>query len=54
MNETNKLERYITLGWKGLLGTDILAYSIHSEVTKKIKCCEYSPRGRIYNTLYFA
>jgi hypothetical protein len=29
MNGPNKLQRYITLGWKGLLVTNALAYSAH-------------------------
>jgi hypothetical protein len=30
MNWVNKLERYITPGWKVLLGTNTLAYGAHS------------------------
>jgi hypothetical protein len=38
-----KLECYKTLGRKGLPGTNTLAYWSDSLVTKKMKCCEYTP-----------
>jgi hypothetical protein len=31
---------YVTLGWKGLPKTNTLAYWAHSQVVKKMKCCE--------------
>ena len=37
----NKLERYITFGRKVLPVTNTLAYWANTQVTKKIKCCEY-------------
>ncbi len=40
----NKLECCITLGCKGLLEKDTLAYWTHSRVTKKMKC-EHDPRS---------
>ncbi len=36
---------YITLGWRGLQGTNTLAYWVNSWVIKKMKCCEYGPRS---------
>jgi hypothetical protein len=39
-NESNKLECYITLGWKGLTVTNTLAFKVHSSVTKNMKCFE--------------
>ncbi len=38
MNEPNKLECYITLGWKVLPGKNTLAYFAHLHVLKKMKC----------------
>jgi hypothetical protein len=38
MNETNKLECHITLGWKRWLGTNTLAYKGHLQVMNKMKC----------------
>ncbi len=32
-------------GWKGLPGTNTLAYFARSKVTKKIKCCKICPRS---------
>jgi len=45
LNGSNKLDHYITLDWtwKGLPRTNTLAYRAHSQVTKKMKCCEYGP-----------
>jgi hypothetical protein len=48
----NKLECYITSGWKGLQGTNALAYSAHSKVTKKMKFSEYNPWGHILSTSF--
>ncbi len=42
-NVSNKLECYITLGWRGLIGTHTRAYWAHSYITKKINCFEYGP-----------
>jgi hypothetical protein len=35
MTGPNKLERYVTLGWKGMPVTHALAYLAHSLVMKK-------------------
>ncbi len=40
----NKLECYIALWWKGLAGTNTLAYWAHYWVAK-MKCCNYDPRS---------
>jgi hypothetical protein len=45
INQPNKLECYIKLGWKGLPATNALAYWACSKVIMKMKCCEYSPRS---------
>ncbi len=45
MNGTNSIKCIITLGWKGLPGTNTAAYWDHSKVMKKINCCEYSTRN---------
>ncbi len=45
----NKLECYRPLGYKGLLLTNTLAYSVKSDVKKKMKCCENSPYDCINN-----
>jgi ABC-type lipoprotein release transport system permease subunit len=37
MNGPNKLECYITLGWKGLLGTNALAYWARLNVKNYLK-----------------
>jgi hypothetical protein len=42
-NWPNKLECCITLGWKGLPGTNTLAYCALLQVTNKIKFREYGP-----------
>ncbi len=44
----------ITLGLKGLLLTNTLAYWTHPQVTKKTKFCEYSPScvSHIHNTSF--
>jgi hypothetical protein len=34
-------------------GRNTLAYWASSQVTIKIKCCEYGPRDRIHNTIFF-
>ncbi len=43
---TGDLIANIRLGRKGLPRTNTLDYWAHSKDTKKIKCCEYSPRCR--------
>ncbi len=40
-----KLECYITLGWKGFPVTNTIAYWDYSQARKKMKCCEYNPNG---------
>jgi hypothetical protein len=45
MNLPNKLDCCITLSWKGLPVTNKLTYFAYSNVTMKMKCCEYGPRG---------
>ncbi len=40
------------LGWNWFQGTNTLAYLSHSEVTKKMKCCEYGPR-HLFFILFF-
>jgi hypothetical protein len=55
---SNKLECFITAGWKGLLGTNTLAYSW---VTKKMKgpwfwsseTFEPPDQGIIYNKTFY-
>ncbi len=49
-NECNKLEFYIIFGWKFFQGTNAQAYFAHSEVLKKMKCCEYSPKDCFHKT----
>jgi hypothetical protein len=54
-NGPNKLEYYITPGWKSLLLTNTLAYSANLYVTKKMQCCEYGPicpHSELMFTLY--
>jgi hypothetical protein len=51
-NELNKLKCYIQQGHKGLPGTTTPAYWAHSEVTKKMKCCAYSPRT-VFTKLWY-
>ncbi len=41
INWPNRLDCYITLGWKVFPGTNTLAYWAHSY---KKKCCEYNPK----------
>jgi hypothetical protein len=41
-----------TIGWKGLSGTNTLAYWAHSKVTKKMKCCEYGTRVHIHKASF--
>jgi hypothetical protein len=50
-NGPNKLECYITLGWKGLPRKNTLADFTHSQVMKKMKCFEYGPRS--HSSQYF-
>jgi hypothetical protein len=45
MKWPNGLNWYITPGWKGVPGTNMLSYWGHSLVKKKMKCCDYSYRG---------
>jgi hypothetical protein len=64
MNGAKKLERNITLGCQCLKGTNTLVFRAYSQVTKKMKCCEYDPwsqflfnaqfnfLGHIHNTLF--
>jgi hypothetical protein len=40
-NRPNKLECYITLGWKGLLPDNTIAYWANLYIMQKIKCSEY-------------
>jgi hypothetical protein len=40
MNGLDKLECSITLCWKGLIGTNALAYWAHLYFAKKMKCCK--------------
>ncbi len=56
MNGPNKLEFYIELDWKGLPGTDILAYQADLQVTKKMNCCEYDlrPLGWYSHNYFYA
>ncbi len=37
----SKLERYVTQGWKGLPFADTQAYWVHSQVMRKMGCCDY-------------
>jgi hypothetical protein len=50
MCRPNKLEFYITLGWKGLPIINTVAYWALSKVMKKVKSCEYSPLGQCYKS----
>jgi hypothetical protein len=43
MNGPNKLDHYITLGWKGLPGTITLAYWIHSILESKCSVVDMHP-----------
>jgi hypothetical protein len=51
-NGPNKLECFITLGWKVLHHIKTLACSAHLQVMKTINCCKYCPMDHIH-TLYF-
>ncbi len=42
MDGSKKQECYITVGYKGLPGTNTQAYWAHSYVTKKMQSCEYA------------
>jgi hypothetical protein len=56
MNGPNKTMCYISLGQKGSPVTSAIAYSEHLQVTKKIKCGEYTPKAVCFNIsleLYF-
>jgi hypothetical protein len=48
-NGPNKTEGCITLGWKGLPETKILAYWVNLSVIKKMKFGECGPRVCIHN-----
>jgi hypothetical protein len=50
MNRPDKLECYITQGWKGLPETNTLDCWDHLLAVKKKKCFEYDSWGRIRNT----
>jgi hypothetical protein len=52
MGPISKSLSLITLGLKGLPGTNPLAYGAHLEVVKKKKCCEYDPRNHNYDNLF--
>jgi hypothetical protein len=52
MNGPDKLECYITLGWKGLPGMNTLGCRAHLQVMKKMKSCEYG-LGVIFTTFHF-
>jgi hypothetical protein len=41
MSEPNRMECYITLNWKGLPGTNTLAYLVYIKLSK-MRCCEHS------------
>jgi hypothetical protein len=43
-NEPNKLDCFTIPCCKALPLTNTLAYRTHSQVAKKMKCCEYGPR----------
>jgi len=45
-----KTHCYITLGWKCLSETNVVAYWAHFQVTKKIQCFEYDTRESTHNT----
>ncbi len=51
-NGPNKPEWFTTLCWKGLPGTNNLAYWAHSKVMKKMKCCEYGTWSCIHNASF--
>ncbi len=46
---TNKLQCYITLGWKGFPGTKTLGPFV---IYKEIQCCKYGSWGCIHNTSF--
>jgi hypothetical protein len=43
---------YITVGLKGLAGTNTLAFWAHSQVTKEMNYCNKSARDHIQNTVF--
>ncbi len=51
-NGSDKHECYITKLSKGSTVTKTLAYRAHSQVTMKIKGCDYGPRCLFYKTLH--
>jgi hypothetical protein len=50
MNQPNKLEMLHNIGLSNIKHLNTLTYWSNLSVTKKIKCCEYGPRGCIHNT----
>jgi hypothetical protein len=52
-NGPKKPEHCILLGWKGLALKNNLAYWVHLQVTKKLRCCKYGHSGHIHNTIFF-
>ncbi len=52
MKGPNKLERNITLGWKGLSGKNTLAYSAHLWAKRKISVVNKTP-GSVLTILHF-
>jgi hypothetical protein len=53
MNGPKKQECYITVGWRGLPGTNTLACLAHLWVTKKMRCCECTPWNNICYTSFY-
>ncbi len=51
-NGPKQVDCYIILGQKNFLWTNTLGYSIHVEVVKTFKFCEYGPWVHIYNTSF--
>jgi hypothetical protein len=45
MNEPNKLERFSLASLSSLEWSNTLVAWANSQVTKKMKCCKYAPRG---------
>ena len=41
MNGPDMLECYISLGWKGLPGSNTINYKVQSLVMRDMKCCEH-------------
>ncbi len=53
MNQPNKLDCYITVGCKCLPVTNSLTYWACSQVTNKMKFCEYVP-WLVYNSIWYS